>query len=404
MAPGPGLAAALAELDWGHLSHRDLIAVLRAQQRLVAHHQAGLLWTINEIVDRYEQDATAGEIRAGAAAKGAEAEVAVSLRLTRRSAEYETSLAIDINRRLPGVWLALREGRIDVRRARVIVDGLMPLNVADARTVAGMILPDAAALTTSQLAHRIRKLCGDINPDDARERYEASLEDRRLISEANPSGTANLMGLDLPPHVVQSIRRRIQQEALQLRSRGDTRTMDQLRADLFLQLLRGKGFAADPVQGGVHLTADLATLAGLAEASGDLAGFGPVIADIARQVAAAQADAPWDWTIADPATGMPMATGITRRRPTTAQKRSVLAVNATCVFPCCRMPAVDCDIDHTIPYAESHHTRTEDLAPLCRYHHVIRHRWGWSYQRLSDGDYLFTSPLGHRYTTSGRDP
>lgn len=95
----------------------DRIAVLRAQQWLVAHYQARSLWTINEIVDRYEQDATDSEITAGVAARGAEAEAVASLRLTRHSAEYETSLAIDINRRLPRVWLALREGRIDVRRA-----------------------------------------------------------------------------------------------------------------------------------------------------------------------------------------------------------------------------------------------------------------------------------------------
>lgn len=196
-----------------------------------------------------------------------------------------------------------------------------------------MIVPDAAGLTTAQLAYRIRKLCGDLNPEAARDRYETSLEDRRLISEANPYGTANLMGLDLPPHVVEAIRRRAQKEALRLSSRGDTRTMDQLRADLFLQLLNGDGFAAGTEQGGVHLTADRVSLAGLAEASGDLAGFGPVIADIARQVAASQTDTTRDWTVTDPVTGMPIATGTTRRRPTAAQKRSVLALNPTCVFP-----------------------------------------------------------------------
>jgi hypothetical protein len=35
---------------------------------------------------------------------------------------------------------------------------------------------------------------------------------------------------------------------------------------------------------------------------------------------------------------------------------------------------------------------------------VIRHLAGWKYERLADGDYLWTSPLGLRYTTSGRPP
>lgn len=68
------------------------------------------------------------------------------------------------------------------------------------------------------------------------------------------------------------------------------------------------------------------------------------------------------------------------------------------------MPVVDCDIDHTVPYAESHQTDTGCLASLCRYHRVIRHRRGWSYGRLGNGDYIFTSPFGQRYTTSSRDP
>ena len=68
------------------------------------------------------------------------------------------------------------------------------------------------------------------------------------------------------------------------------------------------------------------------------------------------------------------------------------------------MPATDCDIDHTAPWAETHTTETDDLAPLCRHHHRIRHQHRWAYTRRPDGDYEFTSQLGHTYTTSGRDP
>ena len=57
--------------------------------------------------------------------------------------------------------------------------------------------------------------------------------------------------------------------------------MDQLRADVYLDLLlgadtNGKGGVVD-----IHV--DLETLAGLSETPGELAGYGPVIADIARQ-------------------------------------------------------------------------------------------------------------------------
>ena len=67
------------------------------------------------------------------------------------------------------------------------------------------------------------------------------------------------------------------------------------------------------------------------------------------------------------------------------------------------MPAVDCDIDHTIPHAQRPITCTGTLAPLCpHYHHRIRHRFGWTYRRLANGDHIFTTPFGLTHTTSGR--
>jgi hypothetical protein len=82
------------------------------------------------------------------------------------------------------------------------------------------------------------------------------------------------------------------------------------------------------------------------------------------------------------------------------------------------MPATDCDLDHTISWAESNTTDIGNLAPLCRYHHRIKHQHGWTYAplpeaefgedklepRLWRGNYQFTSPLGHTYTTTGQPP
>jgi hypothetical protein len=406
MTPGAELAGVLAPLDWDRLSGSDLIRVLRAQQRQVSHYQAGSCWTMNEIVAAYEDPDGSDGMAFVHAAEGAAAEIGAALRLTRRSAEMETSLAIDLNRRLPTVWEALAGGTIDLRRARVMVDATLHLAPTMAWEVVDTVLPDAPLLTTGQLKVRIGKLCIDQNPDDAKRRYESSLEDRRIVAEANDSGTANLVGIDLPPHVVVAIKQRIHKLAIKLRNQGDTRTMDQLRADIYLDLLRRQNTkvqeAAD--QGAVILSTDLASLAKIRESSGDLAGFGPVIADIARQVAEHQRDAEWRWTLIDPDTGLPIDGGITRRRPTTAQRRRVQSMFPTCIHPGCRMPAIDSDLDHRIPWAESRITRTEDLGPFCRYHHVIRHRHGWTYRPLVDSDFEFTTPLRLRYTTSGRSP
>lgn len=404
MAPGSELGEVLAGLAWDRITGFDLIRVLQAQARQVAHYQAGLYWTINRLVADYETIADGDSDLMGEAAAGGAGEVAAALRLTRRSSEVDTSLALELNRRLPQVWMALLEGRIDLRRARVIVDNTIHLEPAAARQVADTVLPDAALLTTGQLGHRLRKLCLDTDPQDAKARYRTSLEDRRLILEANPSGTANLYALDIPPHVAAKIKRRVHKEAIRFRNQGDSRTMDQLRVDICLDILTSRHNGAAKDRGVVDIQTDLDTLAGLADNAGELAGYGPVIADIARQVTSQQLDAEWKWTLTDPDSGMPLATGTTRRRPTTTQRRHVATLNKTCVHPGCRMPAADCDIDHRIRWVESHVTNTCDLAPLCRHHHRIRHTWGWTYQPLDNGDYLFTTPFGHKYTTSGQPP
>lgn len=49
-------------------------------------------------------------------------------------------------------------------------------------------------------------------------------------------------------------------------------------------------------------------------------------------------------------------------------------------------------------------TSDDNLGPMCRHDHTIRHRAGRTYQRLPNGDHLFITPLGCRYTTSGRPP
>jgi hypothetical protein len=259
-------------------------------------------------------------------------------------------------------------------------------------------------------------LCIDADPDEAQRRYEDAVAERRVVAEPTDSGTANLLGLDLPPHRVAAVTRRVNRIARSLRSPSESRTMDQLRADVLLDLLTGRhgrrrrSSDGTTVGGGtdramVDIVVDLETLTRLADHPGELAGYGPVIADIARQTVHDQDDAEWRYTITDPDTGIPVADGITQRRPTIAQRRTVESRDRTCVFPGCRMPAVDCDLDHRIAWSEGGPTHVFNLAPACRHDHVIvKHGAGWTYRRLPNGDHRWTSRLGHTYITRGDQP
>jgi hypothetical protein len=298
----------------------------------------------------------------------------------------------------------LATGRLDARRVKTMLWGTIHLSDEAAQMVVERVLDRAGQSTTGQLAALIRKLSIEVDPEDAQRRCDRATSGRRVVSEATAEGAANLLGLDLAPHRVAAATRRINLIARTLRTSGETRTMDQLRADVFLDLLNGKtvtGTGSD--QAVVDLTVDLETLAGLAESPGDLDGYGPVIADIARQVATQQETSEWRFTVTHPDSGMPIHVGTTQRRPTLSMRRVVEARHPTCVFPGCRMPARACDLDHRIPWSHGGPTSVHHLAPLCRHDHRIRHH-GWTYQPLPNGDHHWTSPLNHTSTTSGTPP
>jgi hypothetical protein len=403
--PGPALAGWMSSLDVHRVSGADRVTVLRAYRRLASHFAALAYEAMEAVVEEFEEED--GDL--AAAVEAAAAEIRAALRLTRRGADGELFFALELRRRLPQVWDLLVRGVIDLRRARVVAHGTGHLPDATARSVVAEVAGVAGRLTTGQLAARIRRLCLAVDPDEGRRRYQQAVAERRVVSEPTPAGSVNLLGLDLPAGRAAAVMRRVGVLARHLKVKGETRTMDQLRADVFLDLLDGSAEgdgsgAVGVVRGSVDLQVDLATLAGLSEAPGEVAGIGPVIADVARQVAALQAGATWRYTVIDPASGQVVQTGVTRRRPTADQRRVVEARHRTCVFPGCRMPATECDLDHQVMWSEGGATCVENLVPLCRHDHRLRHLGGWSHETLPEGDHRWVSRLGHVYASSGRSP
>jgi hypothetical protein len=302
------------------------------------------------------------------------------------------------------VWEALYRGEIDLPRARVIVEQTSVLDRASAVLAAERILTYSRDLTTGQLRRRLARLVIEVNPEGARQRFEDRLLERRLSGEPTPEGTANLHALDLDPGDTSQTLRRINRMARSLKDQGDPRTMDQIRADIFLDLLCGR--SEDSRSGSARAVVDVrvmaSTLAGLDDHPGEIPGWGPVLADVARKLVTEQPDATWQVTVTD-GIGRALNSVTTRRRPTAPQKRVAMTRSETCVFPGCVMPAAECDLDHNQPWAETRLTETDQLAPLCRHDHTNRHQRGWKISQIDPGMYRLTSPLGHTYTT-GADP
>ncbi|MGH8916472.1 MAG: DUF222 domain-containing protein [Acidimicrobiia bacterium] len=400
MSPGAELARVLEGVDRRSLSGEDRVVLLQARSRLRAHVDAELMADMVSIIDAETESLdwilSVSEIQDLAAA-----EIQAALTWTRRAAESQVDLAWTIHNLYPRVWDALSAGRIDLPKARVICDLTIHLDSETRDRVVDIALERAPTQTTGLLAARIRRLAIWVDPDTAKKRYENGLEERMVAREANSDGTANLLAMHLSAPDTAAAMGRVDRLARKLKTAGDQRTIDQIRADVFVDLLLGVEHNNGTDRAIVDINVDLPTLIGLADNPGELPGWGPVISDIARQVVDQQDKAEWRYTITDH-NGAVITNGTTRRRPDTAMRRRVQAKAPTCVFPGCRMPATGCDIDHNQDWSQGGPTSDPNLAPLCRRDHLNKHH-GWSIHQLQPGTYQLTSPLGLVYTT-GPDP
>ncbi|BBY39333.1 hypothetical protein MMAN_34670 [Mycobacterium mantenii] len=86
--------------------------------------------------------------------------------------------------------------------------------------------------------------------------------------------------------------------------------------------------------------------------------------------------------------------------PSKALADFVRCRDLTCRWPGCDQPAVNCDVDHTIPYADGGPTHASNLKCYCRTHHLVKTFWGWREQQLPDVTLILTSPAGLTYVTT----
>ncbi|MCL1594618.1 MAG: HNH endonuclease [Actinomycetia bacterium] len=398
MEPGPVLAGWLSSIDVSEISGLDRVILLRAHQRMASHYHAQMYADMTAVADAIRTDVYEPVPDPQDAAEAAAAEIRVALHLTCRTSDIEMSFALGLKQRLPRLADMLAAGLIDIRRAKGIDRATTHLSDSAAQAVLDRIADDVPELTTGQIMARIRRLCIEVDIDDAERRFDQAVGDRRISAEATESGTANLVGVDLPPDRVAAAMDRINAIAKSLRTRSELRTMDQLRADVYLDLLDGTDLHTVG-RGVVDILVDLETLTGLKDHPGELAGYGPVIADVARHMVDHADDAQWRVTATDLRTGLATHTVTTTRRPTAAQRRRIQTRDHTCVFPGCRRPARQSDIDHMLAVEDGGPTSDTNLAPLCRHDHRIKHAYGWLYLRIVDGRYQWTTRLGQVVTT-----
>jgi hypothetical protein len=425
-----------------------------------------------------------------AASRFAAAELACATHLAPITARVRLERAGMMVDTLPATLAAQRAGHLDGYRAAIIADGVMALPSELRPQVERDVLAAASSCTASELRRRVAQAVITADPEGAEHRAAEAATTRHTSVTAVENDMALFRAVLSAPDAL-TVHGVLDSVATSLKAAGlaNGRGSAQLRADVFADLFRTlattghahiarPGATSDTARPGAtsdtarpatgiaschgdeahpmgHLPphvslsvqVDFATLAGITEHPGEIAGYGAVTASTARALAASAATvraliehpAPPP-EIADPRCdadsssvqheldehdGLGERTGPGERkdlvgrhsdsasrsrtcgtvvdpgravyRPPEATEDYVRNRDGHCQFPGCRTRAERCDIDHRVPFQRGGATCPCNLDTPCRTHHRLKTFTSWHAEPDESGRLVWISPLGNTY-------
>jgi hypothetical protein len=382
-------------------------------------------------------------------------EVGLALKVSRLTAKTRLGRAVQLTQVLPETLNSWQQGRLDERRVAAVCDATHYLPVEKARAVQRRVLDRATEQTLAQLKAALKRAVLQADPDGSHDRHRAARRDRRVAVGEEQEGMASLWAL-LSATDARSCFQWLTRLA-QGCGKEDPRGMDARRADLMVNLLTGALTYADPDSEDVGSTGDdtdegvpgegeiaddecraadasaddagdvgtstssqegaqlprpvnpgkplvqvlmpFTTLLGLDEQACELAGHGPIPAELAREIAA---DATLKRLVYDPLSGALLDHGRTTYRPPAALADFVRARDVHCRGPICRRRALDSELDHIVPYPKGP-TSEKNLMGGCGHDHHAKHAPGWRVRAQPGGRIEWITPTGHRYYSDPHD-
>ena len=418
--PGAHAMTRLSEIDPYVLSASDRIDYLTALDR-----QDGWLYALRQRAIAAVAGLAPSE--GGGPLSGVdEAEredISTALRLAPATAQSRIDIARTLVNNLPNTCSALATGEISSAHATVIArETAAAIRDGAPESVIFEIEQRAIAYaefhTPGQVANHVRTTVAKFAPEEFEEVTNRATALRRVSCYNEADGMSTVVAI-LPAADAQIVMNSIEAFILrqeQLSSGGGVAltsgegtsaklTIDQKRADalsaICTNFLSEISETVTPQRRPltVNVTIDLPTLLGLAENPGQLAGYGPIPASVARELAS---DAKWKRFITEPQTGNLLDFGRESYEPPQQLKDFLIARDRTCRFPGCRRSALLSDLDHAESWDSGGSTSPDNIGALCRRHHRLKTHDGWKIESFSDGSCTWTSPLGKQFFTPAR--
>jgi hypothetical protein len=341
-------------------------------------------------------------------------EAMAALRVSGRMAEFRITTARDLRFKLPRTRQLLRDGECSMAHVNAIVSECERLSVAQARTVEERALNRVGVQTPAQTRSSVRRAAARLYPVTPEEDIDKEFA-RRKVTLSHQGGIMATITATLPAPDAVAIWNALTACASQTNpprpshfiggggeggttsghpgpdgstpapGARDKRTMDHKRADALASWAhRAFDDESLPTMQGkkrleTQVVIDLATLLGLADNPGEILGFGPIPAELARRLAAGSDM--WRRLVTDPVTGHLLDLGTRKYEPSAALREYIIARDRTCQFPGCARAAYLCDLDHVTPFTgtdDGGATSADNLLALCRRHHRLKTHNHWT--------------------------
>jgi hypothetical protein len=325
--------------------------------------------------------------------------------------------------RTPAVVDAMTAGELDERRAAVVTEETDILDAEDAATVVDAVRPHWEGLTLGPLRRFVARTAGQLFPDALADEAERARERRGLTRVTGEHGVDQWRA-DLLVEQSRLAWTAVTELARQLVRDGKADNLTQARADAMTQLIlehsdvrvvvhatRADGAEVatpeSPQAAGAHGWAEVGGLGApgttfvpapwLARAHSGAHGAIGGLTCHPTTGALIGGDVPAGLASGRDITGTSTTATGTYRIPA-AMVRFIRLRDGGCRFPGCSTPARQCDLDHVRPWPTGP-TATTNLIALCRRHHRIKQRDGWTLTLHPDGTVSWTDPSGRRHTT-----
>ena len=416
MPPGPELLAAITEARRLPLDTSSRISLVGCWERVRSWVDAEAMSELAQAAGTPDDESDQWVI----------ADTAMVCGLSAQTVSTRFGLMRRVGELLPATWVALHGGRINSSHLHAL-DAVVCEATADvAGAVESAVLEKAIAKgwTPSELRVAARRTLLRLDPEGVEERARKARKSRADVRyQPDEDMLANLI-VTGDAWATRRMFDAVNARADAMRRDGDARSIGELRVAAIAAAVldapvvavtatevgrvaedgsanrhtrraaAGKSSSCPPSRAATgFVTLSLSTLLG-GDEPGELAGYGPVTASMARRIAA---DSVLRRLVLDPLSGRPVDLGRTSYRLSPQMRRWIDVRDRTCRFRGCRALAVYCDADHAQEWEAGGETSCDNCGLLCRRHHNFKTKKAWRMTRRFDDTVRWQSPHGFNW-------